>query len=121
MTRQQFEELVKKALEDLPKAFTEKLENVAIVVEDYPSDEQLARLRLSPHTTLFGLYQGVAKTKRGSGYTMVPPDKITIFQGPIEDFCHTYDEIKRQVRKTVLHEIAHHFGMQEEEVRNALR
>lgn len=120
MTRQQFETLIKEVLADLPKKFAAKLENVAIVIEDYPSEEQLARLNLPSHTTLYGLYQGVAKTKRGSGYTMLPPDKITIFQKSIEDLCQTPKQIKQQVRKTILHEIAHHFGMNEKEIQTAI-
>lgn len=117
MDRQRFENLVQQALENLPVEFAQKLENIAIVVEDFPSLSQLSKLNLPPQTTLFGLYEGVPKINRSGVYTMVPPDKITIFQKPIEYLCKDEEAIKNQVRKTVLHEIGHHFGLKEEELR----
>jgi predicted Zn-dependent protease with MMP-like domain len=94
------------ALESLPSFFKEKLENVDVVVEEWPSPE-MAKGRL-----LLGLYQGVPKTNRGAGYTMVLPDKITIFKGPIELVSRGNQEaIKNTVIDTVQHEIAHHFGI----------
>lgn len=117
MDRQDFEKLVEDALENLPEEFARKMENVEIVIEDEPTREQKWELHLPPHATLFGLYKGIPKISRGSGYTFVLPDKITIFQKSIEDFFHTPEDIKQQVRKTVLHEIGHHFGMDEETLR----
>ncbi|MBI4067161.1 metallopeptidase family protein [Candidatus Gottesmanbacteria bacterium] len=114
MERYDFEKLVEEALEDLPREFAEKLENVEIVLEDEPTLEQRQELNLHPQVTLFGLYKGIPKVKRGSGYTFVLPDKITIFQKTIERFFHNPEDIKSQVRKTVLHEIGHHFGLSEE-------
>lgn len=116
MNREDFEKLVKEALNDVPPIFAEKLENVEIVIEDDPTEEQKQQLHLSQHTTLFGLYTGIPKTQRGGGYTFVLPDKITIFKNSIEKFFQTPDDIKQQVRKTVLHEIGHHFGMSEEDL-----
>src|SRR4030066_2252484 len=105
MTNQEFEQLVAEALENLPSFFKEKLENVDVVVEEWPSGN-VAKGRL-----LLGLYQGVPKTKRGAGYTLVLPDKITIFKGPIELVSRGGNKaIKNTVIDTVQHEIAHHFG-----------
>ena len=112
MTNQEFEQLVATALENLPAFFKEKLENVDVVVEEGPSQE-MARGRL-----LLGLYQGVPKTKRGTGYPLVLPDKITIFKGPIELVSRGNQEaIKNTVVDTVQHEIAHHFGISDARLR----
>ena len=106
MTNEEFEQLVTEALVNLPIFFKEKLENVDVVVEEWPSPE-MAKGRL-----LLGLYQGVPKTNRGAGYTMVLPDKITIFKGPIELVSRgNRQAIKNTVVDTVQHEIAHHFGI----------
>ena len=117
MEKAEFEDLVQKALKDLPSYFSEKLENVAVVVEDNPSMDQRRKLKLPENIFLFGLYEGVPKVKRGEGYVMVPPDKITIFKEPIEKFCQTNEEIITLVKDTVLHEIGHHFGLSEEDLK----
>jgi len=109
MDRTRFEQLVAEAIDSLPDDFKSKMNNVAVLVEDYPSprdERRLARGRL-----LLGLYQGQPLTSRDSRYGMAFPDKITIYQGSIESICRTESEIRDQVRKTVLHEIAHHFGI----------
>jgi predicted Zn-dependent protease with MMP-like domain len=113
---ERFEELVVAALDDLPEFFAEKLDNVDIVVEDWPSAELLEPFR-GEHTTLFGLYQGVPHTERGRGYTFVMPDKITIFRGPITRRCGSEAEVAEQVKHTVIHEIAHHFGISDDRLR----
>lgn len=118
MTRDEFEELVAAAVEKLPEEFRVKLDNVAIVVEDAPSPLQLFKLRLPPWASLFGLYEGVPRTKRGAGYTFVLPDKITIFQKPIELFYRAPARVKQKIKETVRHEIAHHFGMSEDQIRS---
>ena len=111
MDREQFEELVSQAVDTLPAEFAAQLDNVAIVVEDYPSRAQLRRSSVDRDHTLLGLYEGVPHTRRGENYGMVLPDKITIFQKPIEASCRTDAQVVTMVRKVVLHEIAHHFGI----------
>jgi len=115
MDRARFEQLVSEAIDSLPEDFKARLNNVAVVVEDYPSprdERRVARGRL-----LLGLYQGQPLTRRDSRYGMAFPDKITIYQGSIESICSTESEIRDQVRKTVLHEIAHHFGIDDSRLR----
>jgi len=113
MNRQEFEKLAVEAIGELPKHIQQKMENVAVVVEDSPSADQLKMGGATARNILLGLYEGVPRSKRGPGYTMVLPDKITIFQKSIERVAHTPENIKRQVRSTVRHEIAHHFGFDE--------
>jgi predicted Zn-dependent protease with MMP-like domain len=112
-----FEELVAEALDGLPPDIEEKLNNVEVVVAWRPTPAQLRRLGLSPGQTLFGLYEGVPLTRRTSHYGMVLPDKITIFRGPIEASCRSDEQVRRVVRRTVLHELAHHFGISDERLR----
>jgi predicted Zn-dependent protease with MMP-like domain len=112
MDSEEFEQLVTEALKDLPTFFKEKMDNVELVIEDWP-DPDYFKGRL-----LLGLYQGVPKTKRGAGYTLVLPDKITIFKGPIELVSRGDKEaVKNLVINTVQHEIAHHFGMSDSRLR----
>jgi predicted Zn-dependent protease with MMP-like domain len=116
MERERFEQLVAEAIDSLPDGFRERMNNVAVVVEDFPSprdERRFARGRL-----LLGLYQGQPLTRRDSRYGMAFPDKITIYQANIESLCRTEEEIRRQVRKTVLHEIAHHFGIDDHRLRD---
>lgn len=116
MTREEFEKIVSEALDGLPAEFSKRLDNVDVVVEEWPSTEDLHSVSAQPGTTLFGLYRGVAQTKRLQ-YQAVLPDKIVIFAGPIIAYCGENPEgIKTQVRKTVLHEIGHHFGMSEQDL-----
>jgi predicted Zn-dependent protease with MMP-like domain len=108
MDRASFELLVSDALDTVPEEFAEKMENVDVVVEEEPPREMLARLPRGH--TLFGLYHGVPLTGRGN-YDGVLPDKISIYKGPIERASKNPDAIRDQVRRTVIHEIAHHFGI----------
>ena len=119
MTRQAFRKLVVRALKRLPEKFLKKLDNVAIVVEDEPSLFQKTKLHLRHGWSLFGLYEGVPQTKRGVGYSAVLPDKITIFQKPIEAAAFNEKDIQKIVKNAVWHEIAHHFGMNEAEAQKA--
>jgi predicted Zn-dependent protease with MMP-like domain len=112
-----FEALVAEALDSLPPDIQEKLENVEVIVEWRPSPAKSRRLGLHPGQSLFGLYEGVPQTKRTSNYGLVLPDKITIFQQPIEAYCRSDEQIKRLVRRTVLHELAHHFGISDDRLR----
>lgn len=121
MTREAFEQLVEEGMAAIPERFLQKLKNVRIVVEDEPSREQLAKGRVRGGWTLFGLYEGVPQPSRGGGYNLFLPDKITIFQRPIENACATDEQIRAQVKQTVWHEIAHHFGLNEVEVRQKER
>jgi predicted Zn-dependent protease with MMP-like domain len=111
MDRKGFEWLVARAVEDLPEEFLARLENIDVVVEDYPTPEQLCQLGLKYGETLLGLYEGVPQTKRGRHYGLVPPDKITIFQRSIEARCRHDAEISTEIQRVVKHEIAHHFGI----------
>jgi len=111
MRRWHFDRLVAEALDELPRGFRRRLHNIAVVVEREPSQALLEELGLWPHRTLLGLYQGVPLTRRGSSYGNVLPDRITIFQKPIEATCRTRDEIKQAVKDTVKHEIGHYFGL----------
>jgi predicted Zn-dependent protease with MMP-like domain len=112
-----FEELVGQALDLLPDDIRQKLDNVALMIEDYPSRQQLRMVRLPRNAMLFGLYEGVPLTGRTSGYNMVLPDRITIFREPILMYCRTSDQVRATIARTVLHEIAHHFGISDEHLR----
>ena len=111
MDRERFEWLVAEAVDSLPDEFHTKLENIDVVVQDEPTPRQLVELRLKRGDTLLGLYQGVPLTKRSGHYGMVVPDKITIFQKPIETRCKNDTEVKAEIKRVVQHEIAHHFGI----------
>ena len=107
-----FYELVERALAGLPPELSELLENVAIVVDDWP-DLSTPLAEGDPDDTLYGLYEGVPLTERGAGYYGILPDKITIFRGPLErDFSR--GDLEEQIRVTVVHEVAHHFGFDED-------
>ncbi len=107
--------MVLRAVSDLPEEFKNRLENVDVVVEKSPQANQLARLRHGE--TLLGLYEGVPQTRRSSHYGLVPPDKITIFQKPIEAIAGSDNEITTEIKKVVIHEIAHHFGISDARLR----
>jgi predicted Zn-dependent protease with MMP-like domain len=117
MDRLAFEALVVEALDSLPEPIQALMDNVAIVVAYRPTAAQLASVGLDMRSQLYGLYVGVPKTQRGTNYGEVLPDKILIFQQPIERACRTPAQVREQVRRTVLHEIGHHFGLNEAELR----
>jgi len=106
-----FETLVEQALGRLPKAFRRKITNVAIIVEDLPPDEP------EPGSLLLGLFHGVPCTEKSTIFA-APPDRIYLYQKNIEAVCRTDEEIRRQVRDTLFHELGHYFGMTEEELRD---
>ncbi len=114
MTRRQFEALVEKSLRKLPRPFKERLTNVVVVVEDWADDETLAEMEIEPPDTLYGLYRGVDITRRDSTYGNVLPDTITIYRGPIEEDCADEEDMADLVRETVIHEIGHYFGLDDE-------
>jgi predicted Zn-dependent protease with MMP-like domain len=116
MDKEAFEKLVDEGIKRIPEKFLAKLNNVAILVEDDPSEEQRKKMGLRKDSLLFGLYEGVPQSKRGAYYSALP-DKITIFQKPIEECASLDSDIAELVKNTVWHEIAHHFGFEEDEIR----
>ncbi len=119
LKREEFEKIVEEGINAIPEKFLRKLDNVAIVVENEPTPDQIKKMNIGAGWTLLGLYEGVPQSSRGANYTSVLPDKITIFQKPIETEARDEKDIKEIVKNTVWHEIAHHFGMDEAEVRQA--
>ncbi len=117
MDRERFEGLVARAVESLPDEFQHRLENIDVVVEERPTARQIAEAGLKRGETLLGLYQGVPLTRRGWHYGMVIPDMITIFQKPIEAGCRSDAEVVTEIKRVVLHEIAHHFGISDARLR----
>ena len=119
----EFEKHINKALEELPKEFLGKIENVSIVMQDWPSRSQgEAQIKRGETGLLLGLYEGVPKTKRGYyGIGGQLPDKISIFKIPILMISKSPTDIEKNVRDTVIHEIAHHFGMTDDEIYNITR
>ena len=118
MNLNDFEELVIEGIKAIPQEQLKKLNNVDIVIEDNPTQEQLKKLKIRNNYSLLGLYEGIPKTKRW-GYGQVLPDKITIFKNSIEKIARSKEEIKEIVKNTVWHEIAHHFGMDKESVKKS--
>lgn len=114
--RRRFEELVLRALHDLPTAFRERIENVAIVIEDWPAPGLASRHGADEASGLLGLYEGTPYGLRAE-YHLRPPDRITIYRGPILAQCQTPAEVEREVRDTLLHEIGHYFGLGEQDLR----
>jgi predicted Zn-dependent protease with MMP-like domain len=106
-----FEALVEDAVASIPDVFLEMLDNVAIVVEDWPDRETMRLARVRSHYQLLGFYHGIPKTGRNSGYNLVAPDRISIYRRPIEAQCRSEEELQEMVRRVVLHELAHHFGI----------
>src|SRR5262249_23722773 len=114
MTRPEFESLVHSALRRLPRAFRDKLANVAVVVEDWADDPTLEELGIDPPDPLYGLCRGIDITRRASSYGNVLPDTIHIYQGPIEEDCDSREEMANLVRDVVIHEVGHYFGLDDE-------
>ena len=116
MTRERFTALVEEALRDIPARFRAAMTNVAVIVEDEPSQELLDDLDMEPGDTLFGLYQGTPLTERDSGYGNALPDRISIYQLSIEEACEDEEDIRQCVAETVIHEFGHYFGLSEDEI-----
>ena len=116
MDRKRFEEIVTGSVESLPEWFAEKLENIAVIVEDEPPPGILRKMGIPRGKTLFGLYQGVPLDKRGFYYGNVLPDRVSIYMGPIIRNCVDDKEVAETVRETVIHEIGHYFGLTDEEL-----
>jgi predicted Zn-dependent protease with MMP-like domain len=121
MLAQDFDQIVERALRNIPSRFRSRMNNVAVVVEDEPTMIQLKARGVSPGSTLLGLYEGQPLTHRSIFQPFHLPDRITIFQGPHERIARNREDLERLVEQTLWHEIAHHFGMNEREVRAAER
>jgi predicted Zn-dependent protease with MMP-like domain len=119
LSREEFWRLVEQAVATLPPSVLERLDNVEIVVEDRPTREALEAAGIDPPETLFGLYTGTPLTERGTWYGMVLPDKITLYQRPIEQACRTRRQVRDEIRTTLMHEIGHFLGLSEEELHEA--
>jgi predicted Zn-dependent protease with MMP-like domain len=117
LSRHEFEEAAVSALEKLPRFLKKKMENVDVVVEAQASAELLSEMGLRSPFELLGLYQGIPFNRRGFYYGNVLPDKITLFQRPIESVCRTREEIVEKVREVVIHEVGHYFGFDDEKLR----
>jgi len=117
MDEETFNQTVVEALDELPAEFAEAFENVEVLVVDRPLPSHRRSVRLKPWQTLYGLYQGIPLTERTHNYQMVAPDTITIFREPLlRDFPQP-DQLRAQIRRTVLHELAHHFGIDDDRLR----
>jgi predicted Zn-dependent protease with MMP-like domain len=116
MTTERFTRLVEEALKEIPRRFRDEMRNVAVVVEDEPSQQLLDEMEVEPGDTLFGLYQGTPLPERGWSFGNNLPDRISIYQGPIEESCENDDEISDCIAETVIHEFGHYFGMSEDEI-----
>lgn len=113
---QDFARIAGEALDSLPEKFTKYLQNVAIVYADDPTPQQRARQNLQPNQTLLGLYEGIPQIRRDAGYNLVLPDKITIFKRPLLSISHDQDSLRQNIRHTLWHEIAHHFGLDHDKI-----
>lgn len=116
MTRDEFRELVEDALDSIPDRFRDAMQNIAIVVEDEPTSEQLAEVDIEPPDTLLGLYEGTPLTERHWDDGNRLPDKVTLFQFPIEDASDDEDDVVVAIGETLIHEIGHYFGLSEDEI-----
>jgi predicted Zn-dependent protease with MMP-like domain len=118
MTRARFERLVAEAVALIPKRFRREMKNLALVVEDEPGEELLDEMEIEPPDSLYGLYQGTPLPERSWAFGNALPDRITIYQRPIEEDCEDEDEdeIRAVIGETLIHEVGHYFGMSEEEI-----
>jgi len=121
MERAEFERIAQEAFDSLPHELQRKIENVRIVIEDVPAAETLRKSKLSSDAMLLGLYEGIPLDRRGEHYGMYPvvPDTITLYQKNIESVVYSDAEIRQKIREVLVHEIAHYFGMTEQEIRKA--
>jgi predicted Zn-dependent protease with MMP-like domain len=117
MSREEFERVVSRALDGLPDEIASRLDNIAIVVEDEPTHEDLVEAGLDPETdTLLGIYHGLALPDRGGSYGNVLPDRIVIYRRPLLAACEDRNELIRQIQDTVVHEVGHYFGLSENDL-----
>jgi predicted Zn-dependent protease with MMP-like domain len=119
VSEEKFQNYIELSLESIPQNFKEKLDNIVFIVEDYPSKNDMERLGLVQKEQLLGLYSGVPFTHRTTSYAGTIPDRIILFQKNIESICYSEEELKNKIREVIIHEIAHYFGMNEKQIRNA--
>lgn len=116
MSRDDFRDLVEEALDGIPAHFRDAMQNIAIVVEDEPTAAQLTEVELEPSDTLLGLYEGTPLTERHWDDGNRLPDKITLFQLPLEDASENEEDLVVAIGETLIHEIGHYFGLSEDEI-----
>ena len=117
MSADAFEQVVRDVVSTIPKPLQDRLDNVEILIADWPTRAELREAGVADGYTLYGLYTGVPLTERTSSYGMVLPDRITIYRGPLVDACETEDELREEIRGTVIHEFAHFFGLSDDDLR----
>jgi predicted Zn-dependent protease with MMP-like domain len=115
LSDEQFEDFLDEAIKAVPEPYSKRLENIAFLIEDYPSAEQRQKLNLYPNETLFGLYEGVPLTKRGGALKLLP-DKITVFKQPLLAVSRTPAQLRRNIGHTIWHEVAHYFGLDHDRI-----
>ena len=116
MNRDEFKRLVEEALQDIPPRFRDEMQNIAIVVEDEPSPQILEEMEIEPPDSLYGLYQGTPLPERSWGHGNVLPDRVTLYQKPIEEDSEDREDVIVCIAETLIHEIGHYFGLSEEEI-----
>jgi predicted Zn-dependent protease with MMP-like domain len=116
MTRDRFKQLVAEAIMLIPKRFRREMGNIALVVEDEPDEALLEEMEIEPPDSLYGLYQGTPLTEREWSHGNQLPDRITLYQVPIEEDCEDEDDVRAVIGETLIHEVGHYFGLSEEEI-----
>jgi predicted Zn-dependent protease with MMP-like domain len=111
ISNKEFDAMITVAMDALPQEYIAGLQNVVVTFEDDPSQEQRRRQNLQAWQTLFGLYEGIPRTRRGSNYNLVLPDKITLFKGPLQQASQNLQELQERITRTLWHEIAHYYGL----------
>src|SRR4030095_8279663 len=119
VSEEEFHEMMEKALEVIPSNFKDKIENLVFISEPYPSENDIERLNLRSRFSLLGLYSGIPYTHRSTWYGNVTPDRIILFQKNIESLCNNKEELFDKIKEIIIHEVAHYFGMDEDEIREA--
>lgn len=111
LSDQQFDQLITRAMDELPQEYITNMQNVAIVQQDTPTPEQQTRMKLDRHHVLLGLFEGIPLTQQGSGFSGMLPSKITLFKHSILGVVNTEAELFAQIKRTIWHEIAHYYGL----------
>lgn len=120
VTDEEFDRLISKAMDELPQEYIKGLDNVAIVYADEPDEYQREKAHLDHHHILLGLYEGIPLTRRGSGYSFVLPDKITLFKNALLSISHTPEQLFEEVKRSLWHEIAHYYGLSHGDMDNVM-